>query len=336
MSRTVRIVIIAVAATVVLLKSSAAMVVDTPITSPRCKADPAAHIAALPAGATFIGSGCYATRGIELTKPITINGGTYDDPVNTDDVTIENVTANGQNTAGGYHGAPLVGEEGISVIASSAITLTNDMVNDTFGDGLYLGFAPRHQPDEDIAVNGYTTTNAGRQGLTVGYVNGAAINALTVNSPADTGVDFESDSSPTSGNITFTDLNVNNGGVWFQEGLSGPVIFNDAHVANHIVMRGTATTTPYPVTFTGGSLTINRKISGIPPAGIWINGPGRLSFTNVPISRAAGLVDVTGPAWDVENGGRLILNDCPTTAPIGVADSASRVVTRRSGLASAQ
>ena len=171
--------------------------------------------------------------------------------------------------------------------------------------------------------------------MTVDYVDGATLDNLTVNSVADTGVDFESDSSPTSGNITFNDINVGQGGVWLQEGLSGPVAFNQATIAGHVVDRGAAASSGQPVTFTDGSLTINRVIHGIPPAGIWIDGPGTLSFTNMPIVRVAGLANVTGLAWDVENGGHLILNHCPTTGPLGVADSASRVVSRRSGLASA-
>jgi hypothetical protein len=339
-----RIVIVAVGATVVVLGSTANVVGAKSISSPRCKADPAADIAALPAGATFTGSGCYSTLGIDLTKPITINGGTYNDPVTvgagapvhpvfkvaeTSGVTIENVTINGQNAAGGYQGDPLVGEEGVAVIASSSVTLNSDVVNDTFGDGLYLGFRPRQPPNTNIAVNGYTITNAGRQGVTVGYVNGATLDGVTVNSAADTGVDFESDGSPTSGNITFNDLNVVQGSVWLQEGLSGPVSFNQANIAAHVVDRGAAAASGQRVTFTGGSLTINRAIHGIPPAGIWINGPGSLSFIDMPIGRADGLANITGLAWYVENGGHLILNHCPTSSPLGIADSTSTVVIRR-------
>ncbi len=81
MSKAVRILIIATATAVVVLGSSAVVVVAKPITSPRCKANPAARIAALPAGATFTGTGCYKTTGIRITKPITIDGGTYNDPV---------------------------------------------------------------------------------------------------------------------------------------------------------------------------------------------------------------------------------------------------------------
>jgi hypothetical protein len=340
-----RILVIATA-TVVVLGSSADVAGAKSITSPRCKADPAASIAALPAGATFVGSGCYRTSGIQITKPVTISGGTYNDPVTlgaaapvhpvfqvneASGVTIENVTINGRNTDGGHHGVPLVGEEGISVIASSDVTLDGDVINDTFGDGLYLGFTPRQPPDTNIAVNGYTVTNAGRQGVTIGYVNGATLDGVTVNSAADAGVDFESDGSPTSGNITFNDLNVDEGGVWLQEGLSGPVAFNQANIATHVVDRGAAAVSGQLVTFTGGSLTINRVIHGIPPAGIWINGPGSLSFTDMPIYRVANPTDVTGLAWDVEDGGHLVLNHCPITTPLGLADSSSTVVLRRSG-----
>lgn len=340
MSKTMRILIVASATAFVVLGSSAAVVGTASTASRRCHADPAAAIAALPAGATFYGSGCYTTLGIELTKPITINGGTYNDPVTlgasapvhavftvskTNNVTVENVTINGQNAGGDYHGSPMVGEEGIRVISSSGIRLTNITTNDTFGDGLMLGFAPRQPPNTNIAVNGYTITNAGRQGVTVDYVNGAQLDGVTVNSSADAGIDFESDGSPSSGNVTFNYANVHHGGVWLQEPLSGPVAFNQSNISTHVVERGAAAASGQSVTFTGGSLTINRMIHGTPPGGIWIDGPGSLSFTDVPIGRVPGAADATGLAWVVENGGHLILHRCPTTPPLGVADSASRV-----------
>ena len=81
--------------------------------------DPAAAIEALPVGGVFHGSGCYITGGIVITKPVTIDGGTYNDPVDTytgrgsvlpiirvkdtSYVTIENVVLNGANTVGGFH-----------------------------------------------------------------------------------------------------------------------------------------------------------------------------------------------------------------------------------------
>ncbi len=42
-----------------------------------CQPDPAPAIAALPPGGEFVGTGCYLTSGILITKPVTIDGGVY-------------------------------------------------------------------------------------------------------------------------------------------------------------------------------------------------------------------------------------------------------------------
>ena len=152
-----------------------------------CKADPAAAIAALPPGGVFNGSGCYVTDGILVTKPVTINGGTYDDPVNentgrstvlpiirvkdTSDVIIENVGLNGANLDGGFHRG-LVGQAGLDILSSSHVIIANVSTNNTFGDGmtLFANFGRDSAPVTDLFVNGLTVTKAGRQGITMGYV----------------------------------------------------------------------------------------------------------------------------------------------------------------------
>src|SRR6202011_6071120 len=175
-----------------------------------CKPDPAAAIAALPSGGVFNGSGCYKTAGILITKPVTIDGGTFIDPVvtelthgydgiepiirikDTSGVTVQNVTVTGLNSDGGYH-RDLVGQEGIRVLSSANITLTNIITNNTFGDGLILGFQPGRPRSTNITVNGLVVNSAGRQGVTVAYATNSTLNDVTINSSADAGWDFESD-----------------------------------------------------------------------------------------------------------------------------------------------
>lgn len=310
---------------------------------PSCQSDPAAQIAALPAGSTFNGTGnCYTTEGLTLTKPVVINGGTFNDPdvrgdtsapfnpiitiKQTSGVTVENVTLNGTNTAGGYHGNPYVGEVGIKVTASNNVELDNVTTNATFGDGLEFGFSPRKPPNVNMRVNGYTVNQAGRQGVTVAFLFGASLDGVTVNSAADTGVDFESDVGVGSGDVFFQNANIHKS-VWLQEPLQSPISFTDSTLSGHVIDRGGAATSMTPVMFTGGSLTIARRISGTPPGGIWIDGPGNLVFNNVPIGRPAGVLSVTGLPWVVENGGHLSLTASPLSpiTPIGVHDPSSSV-----------
>ena len=50
------------------------------VPAPACAPSPQAAIADLPAGGTFVGSGCYSVpNGLHLTKPVTIDGGSYVD-----------------------------------------------------------------------------------------------------------------------------------------------------------------------------------------------------------------------------------------------------------------
>ncbi len=285
----------------------------------------------------FNGTGCYDTSGIVITEPVTINGGTYNDPAtigmndvkpiirikDTTDVSVENVVLNGLNTKGGYH-PDLVGEEGINVLSSTNVSLSNVRTNNTFGDGLIFGFQPRHAPSADILVSGYTVTKAGRQGITLAYVTGAVFNAVDIVSTADTGWDFESDGHGIgSGNITVN--GASGRGVHMIEALSGPVTYNDSAISGDIAVVSEAATSGQPVTFNGGSILQHNRFSGIPPAGIWVKGPGNLIFVGVTIGRMPHTWRSTGPAWCVIDGGHLLLLKSPALDPQGTHDAKSTV-----------
>jgi hypothetical protein len=316
-----------------------------------CQPDPAAAIAALPAGGTFDGTGnCYTTLGIAIQQPgVTIDGGTYNDPtvattgpVNTSinpiisvqapNVTVKNVTLNGLGD--GLYTNTDVGEEGIQVVsgggtqngvATTGVNLDNVTTNKTFGDGLILGFEP-YQPPPSVTVNNYTINLAGRQGLTVAYGSGT-FNNVTVNQGpiADTGVDFESgiDNFGPS-NVIFNHL-ITNQGVLIQS-LEGPATFNDSTISDNIGLIGDAATSGSQVTMNGGSLAIRNDWHGIPPAGIWVNGGGNLSFNNVAISRLPGALPAS-EGWVAVNGANVIFNHSlgAMGPPLGTNDASSTV-----------
>jgi hypothetical protein len=316
-----------------------------------CQPDPAAAIAALPAGGTFDGTGnCYTTLGIAIQQPgVTIDGGTYNDPtvattgpVNTSinpiisvqapNVTVKNVTLNGLGD--GLYTNTDVGEEGIQVVsgggtqngvATTGVNLDNVTTNKTFGDGLILGFEP-YQPPPSVTVNNYTINLAGRQGLTVAYGSGT-FNNVTVNQGpiADTGVDFESDIDNFGpSNVIFNHL-ITNQGVLIQS-LEGPATFNDSTISDNIGLIGDAATSGSQVTMNGGSLAIRNDWHGTPPAGIWVNGGGNLSFNNVAISRLPGALPTT-EAWIAVNGANVIFNHSlgAMGPPLGTNDASSTV-----------
>ena len=300
----------------------------------RCHPDPASAIAALPPGGVFDGSGCYVTNGILITKPVTINGGTYHDPVNqntgrgtvlpiirvknTDDVTIENVSLDGTNRKGNYHES-LVGQAGLDILSSSHITLLNVTTKNTYGDGatLFSQFGADSSPVTNLYVDGLTIKNAGRQAVTMGYVKDSTLNNVNLVSSAQSGWDFESDLPKVgSGNVT-----INNSkdlkGVHIIEALQGPITFNNCVSEQHVHLIGAAAASGQTVTFNGGSIELARNTAtGDNVAGIVVAGPGRMVINHVNVTRTSGSEKPKGPAVSVTGGGHLIVIDSPLPPPV--------------------
>ena len=311
-----------------------------------CQPDPAAAIEALPSGGVFHGSGCYVTTGIKITKPVTIDGGTYNDPVhtntgsgvmpiirvkNTTDVTIENVVLNGTNELGGYH-RTMVGEAGLDILSSSFVKILNVATNDTFGDGmtLFSQFGVDKAPVTDLYVNGLTVTRAGRQGITMGYVEDSTLDNVSVSFTGEAGWDFESDlPNIGSGNVTINNAH-DQVGIHIIEALQGPITFNNCQCQSHVHMLDDAAASGQLVTFNGGSYELDRDTdSGCNVAGIRIAGPGRMEFNHVNITRKPGEWAPQGPSISVTDGGHLTLVDSPLPAPAGGHDAESRVKVER-------
>jgi hypothetical protein len=328
MSKTRRRVLIGAGA---LVLAGAGTAIGLIVTAPTCAGDPAAMIAGLPSGAVWHGSGCYDTAGITLTKPVTLDGGTYVDTVttvpikpiirikDTARIQVENVTLSGENERGVAIHSDLVNEEGVQLLSSSNVTLTNVAVQDTYGDGLTFGFQPGVGPSTNVTVDGYVITNAGREGVTVAYLTDSVLNHVSTTQAWD----FESDVAAGSGNVTVNEPTGK--GFRLIEALSGPITFNDPNVSGHVQDIKAAASSGQPVSVNGGTVLIPRTIRGTPPGGIWVDGPGNLTFTGTTIGRQAGTAKVTGLAWIVDGGGHLTLTNSPVTPPLGIHDATSTV-----------
>jgi hypothetical protein len=304
-----------------------------------CKPDPAATIEALPAGAIFHGSGCYVTDGILIDQPVTIDGGTYEDPVNvapasgpvrpiirirdTTDVTVENVKLIGSNVRGGFHPS-LVNQAGLDILSSSDVDVSKVSIRNTFGDGmtLFANFAKDSQPVTDLTVDGMTIENAGREGVTMGYAVDSTLSHVVVDSATQDAWDFESDLTGVgSGDITI-DNAVAAKAVRIVEPLQGPVTFNDSHLERHVSVQMVS---GQPVTFNGGSVLLTATDQLAPPGGITVNGPANVTFDGVTIGRLTSTRPPSYPAWSVTGGGHLTLIDSPVTPPLGTNDASSTV-----------
>jgi len=302
------------------------------------------YLNSLPAGSVFQSSttACYLVPdGILLTKPITIIGGTFYDPLverltnvrpygalhpiilikNTSKVTLSGLSVLGANTNGGYH-ADLVGEAGVKIMSSSDLTLTGITAKNTFGDGLELvaNFTDHiNTPVTRLSVDGYTTINAGRQGITVAELTNSTLNNVTVISPGSTGFDFESDlPGQGSGNVTISNC-VNDHGFNLTEFFTGPITIANCTGFHHVTLRTSANSAP--ITFVGGTLSCRRA----DPQPCIDQTGGSLAFTGVNIARMAGVMKITQPVWSVDQAGALRFERSPIEAPFGTAVNAASV-----------
>jgi len=272
-----------------------------------------------------------------LHKPISIIGGTFYDPStarpvvgglkpiillqDVSHVTISGVSVLGANTSGDFI-PPLVGEAGIKLESTSAVTITGVTAKNTFGDGLELVADLSHRistPVTGLMVDGYTTVNAGRQGVTIAEVSGAVLNHVNVVSPAASGFDFESDwPGLGAGNVTISHC-TDNHGFNFVETLTGPITISDCTGFRHLNISNTKS--PGHVYLVGGVMTCKRVAIEpcITQAGGW------LTFTGVTIQRLDGDNAVTGPMWSVTSGGQLSFEKSHLQLPFGSVASGGSV-----------
>ncbi len=293
------------------------------------------YLDSLPAGSTFRSSttACYLVPyGIRLTRPITVIGGTFFDPTadrsagtlynslkpiilikDTSHVTVREVSVLGTNTLGDFH-ARLVGQAGIKVMSSTDVTLTGITAKDTFGDGLELvaDFTGHiNLPVTGLTVEGYTTINAGRQGITLAEVASSVLNHVNVINPADDGFDFESDIPGVgSNNVTISNC-TDEHGFNLIEFFSGPITVTNCTGFHHVTLGSLHSNAP--ITFVGGTMLCRRRN----PVPCIKQDGGSLTFRGVSIDRMLGPGPISELAWSVQGGGSLAFIHSPVQTPFG-------------------
>ncbi len=285
-----------------------------------------AYLASLPDGAVFSSptGACYQVdEGITITHPLVINGGTFKDLTDSgtgkhqgyhpiievregDDVTLENLTVEGEHTSKGFTGGK-VGEAGIKVLSSSDVTITNVIAEYTFGDGLELVAdfgrnwslgGPVKTPDSHITVNGFISYLSGRTGITPAEVVDSTFTDVYLYLNATRSIDFESDIPlQGAGNDTFNHV-VANHGINMIEHLSGPITFNHTAMSGRFVL---AESTGEPVAYNNGSLTCNRRAPG---ACVTVK-VGELDLSNTPLYYNPGTLPVTEAGYATDPGAKI-------------------------------
>jgi hypothetical protein len=287
-----------------------------------------------------MGSGCYLTSGILITKPVTIEGGEYRDPVHTNtgddtvhpiirikdtqNVTIENVVLIGSHRDENFH-RELLGQAGLDILSSDNVWVLNVSTVNTYGDGMtvFANFPVDREPTRHLIVDGLTITNAGRQAITVAYAADSSFNHVDVRSAFGDGWDFESDAPGIgSSNIVVSDSRSKKG-VRLIEALQGPITFDGCRCQRHVSLTHEAAQSGQPVEFNGGTILLTRK-----EVGITVEGPGRLTLNHVDLDRLPGTELPTGPAWSVTEGGHLVLIKSSVLGALGTNDQSSTVLIR--------
>jgi hypothetical protein len=280
-------------------------------------------------------------EGVDITHPLTLNGGTFDDgsslttplgsghflPViqifDTTEVTLANVTIEGANLNGRYHPL-LVGEAGVKVVSSSDVTLDDISVSNVFGDGLELVADLGHRnptPDTNLVVDGYDATMVGRQGVTFAEVEHATLNDINISDPDFDGFDFESDiPNLGSGYVAITNCTYQKG-INLVEPLYGPLSVTDCAGGSWAYLLDGKT--DEPITFTDDTMRCENRapISCIRLGG----GQATISHSAITRIKEPPNLKVTEPAWWVFGTGHLTLDHTSVAGPTGSHASTARV-----------
>jgi hypothetical protein len=286
-----------------------------------------AYLASLPDGAVFSSpsGACYQVdEGITITHPLVITGGTFKDLTDSgtgkhlnyhpiievregDNVTLENLTVEGEHTNKGFAGGK-VGEAGIKVFSSTDVTITNVLAEDTFGDGLELVAdfgrkwslgGPVKTPDSDITVNGFTSYLSGRTGITPAEVVDSTFTDIYLYANATRSIDFESDVPlQGAGNDSFNNV-VASHGINMIEHLSGPITFDHTIMTGRFALQES---TGEPVAFSNGSFTCERMAPG---ACVTVK-VGELDLSNTPLYYLSGSSKISEPGYATGPGAQIL------------------------------
>lgn len=302
------------------------------------------YLNSLPAGSVFRSSttACYEVPfGLRLTKPISIIGGTFYDPTTVPTpnpignsnmqpillvkqaahVTLANLSVLGANVGGGYHSSKVLAA-GIKLESAVDATITNVTVSSTFGDGLelvadlssYVG-----TPVTGLTVDGFTTTDSGRQGITLAEVSQSTLNHVNIVHPADAGFDFESDIPGLGSDHVSISNCTDTAGFNIIEFLSGPITVTNCSGFHHVSLGSQASNVQ--VHFYGGTMICKR----LSPRPCIIQNGGILTFTGVTILREAGTWKITELMWRVGLGAHLTFIGGSMQSPFGTVDAQSKL-----------
>jgi len=176
-----------------------------------------------------------------------------------------------------------------------------------------------HTPVTGLTVEGFTSDNANRQGVTVAEVASSVLDDVHVIGPAAAGFDFGSGVAGVgSSNVTMSNGS-NDKGFNIVGFLARPINRTGCDDSHHVTLRSLSGNAR--VTISGGTFTCKRA----DPRPCIDQLGGSLTPQGFQVARMRGTIGIHEPVWSVSGGGSLVFVDSSVRVPIGTIDAPSTV-----------
>ena len=238
-------------------------------------------------------------------------------------VTLSNLQIYGAHTTLGTGGRYQASQAGIRLRSANNVAITNVQTFNTWGDGLETTRnAPvtrlDNQPVMYLNVDGFTSTNAGRDCFTGGELQDSVVNHITCVNSARTPINFESDVPYTgSGYDIIANCNVRR--INIVEYVYGPIdVYNCTGLLGMLIHRK-GVIVPATVTVTNSTFTCHRAS----PVPCISQQGGTVALDQDTIGREVGNSPTRDPALSVTDHASMSVVDSNIVPVVGTADSTS-------------
>jgi hypothetical protein len=241
------------------------------------------------------------------------------------DVTLSDLMIYGAHNALGTGGRYQASQAGIRLRSADNVTITQVQTFNTWGDGLE---ATRNSdvsrldnlPVMYLMVQGFTSTNAGRDCFTGSELQDSWVNAITCINSARTPINFETD-SPVSGSGYDIISNCNAPHINIIEYVYGPIDVTDCTGVQGMLIHRRDHVTPAVVTVANTTFGCHRS-SPVPCVS---QQGGAVVLDHDTIGRENGTSKTTDPALSVTDDASMSVIDSTIVPAVGGADSTSKL-----------
>jgi hypothetical protein len=244
------------------------------------------------------------------------------------DVTLSDLQIYGEHTNLGTGGRYQASQAGIRLRSANNVTISNVQTFNTWGDGLETtrnAPVPRldNLPVMYLNVEGFTSTNAGRDCFTGGELQDSVVNHITCINSARTPINFESD-SPLIGSGYDIIANCNVRRINFVEYVSGPIGVSNCTGLLGMLIHRKGVVLPAVITVSNSTFACHRAS----PVPCISQQGGNVVLDQDTIGREAGTSPTRDPALSVTDHASMSVVGSSIVPAVGTADSTSTLTIR--------